>query len=73
MKDETGANRFFLIRTVDKFEMRLKDQTFGWRKCVVQGVDVLFVLGDHGTLKDRPYVRDLVEKISPYLASAPKP
>jgi thioesterase domain-containing protein len=61
-------NRFFLIRTEDKFEMRLNDQTFGWHKCAGSGVDILFVLGDHGTMKDKPYVQSLADKIAPYLA-----
>jgi thioesterase domain-containing protein len=64
-------NRFFLIRTEDKFEMGLNDQTFGWRACAAEGVDILFVLGDHGTLKDKPHVQSLADKIVPYLADAP--
>jgi thioesterase domain-containing protein len=61
-------NRFFLIRTEDKFEMRLNDQTFGWHICAAEGVDVLFVLGDHGSIKDKPHVQSLADKIAPYLA-----
>ena len=62
-------NRFFLIRTDDKFEMGLKDQTFGWRACAAEGVELLFVLGDHGTMKEKPYVQSLADKIAPYLAN----
>jgi thioesterase domain-containing protein len=61
-------NRFFLVRTEDRFEMGLNDQTFGWRACAAEGVDILFVLGDHGTMKDKPYVQSLADKIVPYLA-----
>ncbi len=59
--------RFFLVRTEDGFEMRLKDQTFGWQRCATSGVDILFVLGDHETMKDKPYVRSLAEQIVPFL------
>jgi hypothetical protein len=30
-----------------------------------------FIEGDHSTIKDEPFVRGLVEKIAPHLASAP--
>jgi thioesterase domain-containing protein len=63
-------NRFFLFRTDDKFEMGLSDQTFGWYKCAAEGVDILFVLGDHGTMKDKPCVQSLADKIVPHLADA---
>jgi thioesterase domain-containing protein len=63
--------RFILIRTEDLLERKLKDQTVGWHVCATEGVDVHFIQGDHGTIKDKPFVRGLVEKISPYLASAP--
>jgi thioesterase domain-containing protein len=64
-------NRFFLVRTEDQFEMGLNDQTFGWRICATEGVDLLFVLGDHGTMKDKPYVQSLAGRIAPFLADAP--
>ena len=63
-------NRFFLVRTEDRFEMALNDQTFGWRICAAEGVDVLFVLGNHETMKDKPYVQSLADKIIPFLADA---
>jgi len=63
-------NRFFLVRTEDKFEMGLSDQTFGWCKSAAKGVDILFVLGDHGTLKDKPHVQSLADKVAPFLVDA---
>ena len=65
--------RFILIRPHDFLERAVSDQTTGWRVCATAGVDVHFIQGDHGTIKDKPYVRGLVEKMMPYLASAPKP
>lgn len=65
-------DRFFLFRTEDKYEMGLRDQTFGWCKSAEQGVDILFVLGDHGTMKDKPYVQSLADKIAPLLVNAPQ-
>jgi thioesterase domain-containing protein len=65
-------NRFLLARTVDRFEMRLRDQTFGWHICAAEGVDILFVHGDHGTMKDKPHVQSLADKIAPLLADAPQ-
>src|SRR5262249_17265562 len=61
--------RFMLIRTEDSFERRLRDQTFGWRACCPEGVDIHFIPGDqdHGTLVREPHVKDLAAKISPYL------
>jgi thioesterase domain-containing protein len=64
--------RFILIRTEDILERKLRDQTVGWHVCATEGVDVHFVRGDHGTIKDKPFVRGVVEKIAPYLAIAPK-
>jgi thioesterase domain-containing protein len=63
------ANRLFLVRTNDKFEMGLGDQTFGWQKCVTGGVEIFFVQGNHGTMKDKPYVKSLADRITPYLAT----
>lgn len=63
--------RFILIRAKDFRERALKDQTAGWHVCATGGVDVHFIPGDHGTMKDRPYAGGLVEKIAPYLAPAP--
>jgi thioesterase domain-containing protein len=62
--------RFILVRTDDPFERKLKDQTLGWRVCATQGVDVYFVPGeqDHGTMLDKPHVRDVIEKLMPHLA-----
>jgi thioesterase domain-containing protein len=65
--------RFVLIRAKDTFESKLIDQTVGWHVCATEGVDIHFVRGDHGTLKDKPYVHSLVEKIARYLADAPRP
>ena len=67
-------NRFILIRTDDPFERKLRDQTLGWRVCAKKGVDVHFVPGDqdHGTMMDKPHVRDVMRKIVPCLADAGK-
>jgi thioesterase domain-containing protein len=64
--------RFILIRPESYFDKHVADPTVGWYVCAPAGVDVHFVPGDHGTIKDKPYVRGLVEKIAPYLASAPR-
>jgi thioesterase domain-containing protein len=61
-------NRLLLIRTEDIFERKLTDQTFGWHICATAGVDIFFVLGDHGTLKDKPYVSSLANTLLPFLA-----
>jgi thioesterase domain-containing protein len=59
--------RFIIIRAQDFREKALKDHTIGWHVCATEGVDVIFIPGEHGTLKDKPYVGNLVEKIAPYL------
>jgi hypothetical protein len=64
--------RFILIRPESYFDKKLVDPTVGWNVCAPEGIDVFFIPGEHGTIKDKPYVRGLVEKITPYLASAPK-
>jgi hypothetical protein len=38
---------------------------------VTGGIDVHFVDGDHGSIIHPPCVRELVEKIAPYLAPTP--
>lgn len=65
--------RFMLIRTVDPFEKKLKDPTFGWHVCATEGVDVQFVPGDqdHGTMLDKRYVRGVLERMMPYLVDGP--
>lgn len=62
--------RFILIRPDSYFDRTLADPTVGWQACATEGVDVSFIPGEHGTIKDKPYVRRLVDKIAPYLASA---
>jgi thioesterase domain-containing protein len=64
---EPYPNRILLVRTNDKFEMRLKDQTFGWGPCASQGVEIIFVRGDHETMKDQPFVQSLADKLALYL------
>jgi oxalate---CoA ligase len=64
--------RFILIRPESYFDKKVADPTVGWNVCAPEGIDVFFIPGEHGTIKDKPYVRGLVEKITPYLASAPK-
>lgn len=65
--------RFILIRPEGYFDEKLADPAVGWRACAADGLDVHFIPGDHGTIKDKPYVRGLVEKIMPYLAGPQKP
>jgi thioesterase domain-containing protein len=67
--------RFILVRTDDPFERKLRDQTLGWRVCATEGVDVHFVHGDqdHGTMMNKPYVYDVMDKITPYLAGPRSP
>jgi thioesterase domain-containing protein len=64
--------RFILVRPHNFLEWAVSDQTTGWHVCATAGVDVHFVQGDHGTIKDKPFVHDVVEKLMPYLATAPK-
>jgi thioesterase domain-containing protein len=61
--------RFILIRTNGSFESKLRDKTLGWRMCATEGVDVFFVAGDHdhGTMMNKPYVGNVIEKIRPFL------
>lgn len=65
--------RFILIRTEDLLDRKLNDCTVGWGVCAPLGIDLYFIDGDHGTIKDEPFVRGLVEKIAPHLAAAPIP
>ena len=60
--------RFILVRPHDYLERAVRDQTTGWHVCAPAGVEVLFVRGEHGTIKDKPYVLGLAEKLLPYLA-----
>jgi thioesterase domain-containing protein len=62
--------RFVLIRTEDFLDRKLSDHAVGWHACAPAGVDLYFIEGDHSTIKDEPFVRGLVEKIAPHLASA---
>ena len=64
--------RFILVRPHDFLERAVSDQTTGWHVCATAGVDVHFIQGDHGTIKDKPYVHGLVEKLMPYLAGPAK-
>lgn len=64
--------RFILVRANSFVERAMSDQTTGWHVCATAGVDILYVQGDHGTIKDKPYVHELVEKLMPYLAGVPK-
>ncbi|MET4389864.1 thioesterase domain-containing protein [Bradyrhizobium sp. F1.4.3] len=61
--------RFILIRTEDLLDRKLKDHAVGWNSCAPHGIDLHFVEGDHGTIKDKPCVHGLVQKIVPYLAA----
>lgn len=61
--------RFILIRTEDLLERKLGDPTVGWSGCASQGIDLYFIEGDHGAIKDAPFVRGLVAKIAPHLAA----
>lgn len=60
--------RFILVRPHDFLERAVRDQTTGWHACAPAGVDILFIEGEHGTIKDKPYVNGLAEKLLPYLA-----
>lgn len=64
--------RFILVRPHDFLERAVSDQTTGWHVCATAGVDIHFIAGDHGTIKDKPYVHGLVEKLMPYLAAPAK-
>ena len=63
--------RFILVRSDGSFETKLRDRTLGWRQCAAEGVEVFFVAGDqdqdHGTMMNKPYVRNVIEKIRPFL------
>jgi thioesterase domain-containing protein len=61
--------RLALFRPYDLFARTLRDQKVGWDRCVRE-VDVHFVSGDHGSMVQEPYIRDLVSKIEPYLLRA---
>lgn len=60
--------RFILIRTEDLLDRKLKDHAVGWSSCAPHGIDLHFVEGDHGTIKDKPFVYSLARKITSYLA-----
>jgi thioesterase domain-containing protein len=60
--------RFVLIRPSSYFDKKVADPTAGWHPCAPEGIDVYYIPGEHGTIKDKPYVRGLVEKILPHLA-----
>ena len=62
--------RIVLFRPKNLFSRALRDQTVGWHQCVSGGIDVHFVSGDHGSIVLPPHVRDLAEKMAPYLAPA---
>jgi thioesterase domain-containing protein len=65
--------RFMLIRPDDPVDNKLRDQTVGWHVCATAGVDVHFVAAEHGHMMDRPYVRAVLDKIVPYLATSQRP
>ncbi|WP_426424810.1 thioesterase domain-containing protein [Bradyrhizobium genosp. A] len=60
--------RFILIRTEDLLDRKLRDHAVGWKSCAPHGIDLHFVDGDHGTIKDKPFVHGLAQKIVSYLA-----
>jgi thioesterase domain-containing protein len=60
--------KFILVRTEDILEKRLKDPTVGWHRSAKSGIHIYFVQGEHGKIKDKPFVRDLADKIAPHLA-----
>jgi hypothetical protein len=60
--------RLVIFRANDLFALTIRDRTLGWHRCAAGGVDVHFVRGDHGTMVQQPDIRDLVEKLMPYLA-----
>jgi thioesterase domain-containing protein len=65
--------RFVLIRPDDPADNKLNDQTVGWRVCATGGVDVHFVPARHGYMMNRAYVRAVLDKIVPYLATSQHP
>jgi len=65
--------RFVLIRVEDPIDDKLKDLTVGWHACAAEGIDVHFIRAEHGKMLYEPCVRDVVEKMAPYLASAAAP
>jgi len=44
------------------------DPTLGWKEYAKKGVDIQMVAGGHATVVEMPYVRSLVDKLTPYLA-----
>jgi thioesterase domain-containing protein len=65
--------RFVLIRPNDFLDRNLTDATVGWHACAEDGINIFFVEGDHGRIKDLPFVREIAERISPHLASGTRP
>jgi len=59
--------KFILVRTEDILERRLKDPTVGWHRSAKSGIQIYFVQGEHGKIKDKPFVQDLANKIVPHL------
>ena len=50
------------------------DLTMGWgRLCTVGGIDVVVIPGGHVGMMQMPYLRDLVDKLTTYLAGGTRP
>jgi thioesterase domain-containing protein len=60
--------KFILVRPEDILERRLKDPTVGWHRSAKSGIQIYFVQGEHGKIKDKPFVLELANKITPHLA-----
>ena len=47
-----------------------QDNRLGWRRMAAGGLDLQVVPGTHTSMREEPYVAELVEKLKPCLANA---
>ena len=61
------AKRLVLFRSESRGPEYNGDVTMGWGTCASGGIDVHIIPGGHGDMMNRPYVKDLADKLSAYL------
>ena len=68
---KTYDGRLLLLNALERASEYGADRTLGWKTCATGAITIHIVPGDHYTIMHPPHVGALIERLTPYLVTAP--